>query len=306
MKRLTFVKSSVAASLGGALLPSPLRSEKKKFRLRYILSSAMYGTFKVTDILPEVAKCGASAIDLWPRPHGNQREQVREMGNEAFKAMLDKNKVSLGVSTCYKLGPFDLQEEMHWAKTLTGKSVTLVCGGKGNKNAKGEDLKVEVRKFVEEMKPHHESAEKTDCTIAIENHANNVISSPDSLKYFTELSSEMPGLTLAFAPHHLPQDGKMQGDLIRQLGKESISFFYAQQFGTGSHHKQPREKEILQMPGRGPLDFKPIIQALKAISFDGFTEVFMHPFPRGLPIRDTVEEITREINRSRDYLDNCI
>ncbi|MEM7395458.1 MAG: sugar phosphate isomerase/epimerase, partial [Verrucomicrobiota bacterium] len=100
-------------------------------------------------------------------------------------------------------------------------------------------------------------------------------------------------------------DGEMQGGLIRQLG-DGIKFFYAQQLGTGSHHKQPREKELLQMPGRGPLDFKPLVQALKTIGYKGFTEIFMHPYPRGLPIMDTVPEITAEINRSRAYLDRLV
>ena len=60
------------------------------------------------------------------------------------------------------------------------------------------------------------------------------------------------------------------------------------------------------MPGRGPLDFTPLLQGLKSINFTGFTEPFMHPFPRGIPIQDSTTGVTAEINRSRSYLEKCL
>ena len=265
----------------------------------------MYGTFSLKEILPDIRKTGSEYIDLWPRPHGNQREQVREMGDEAFANLLEKYRVKLGISTCYKLGPFSLQDEMRWARKLTGRGITLVCGARGRRNLKGEELKKEIQRFVEKMKPHLEVANETGCTIAIENHSNSLIQSPDSLRFFADFTQQFPRFGLSFAPHHLPQDGEMQGRLIRELGSH-IKHFYAQQLGSGSHHKQPWDKEKLQMPGRGPLDFRPLIMALRAIQFTGFTEIFMHPYPRGLPIRPAIPEITAEINFSRRYLENLL
>ena len=32
----------------------------------------------------------------------------------------------------------------------------------------------------------------------------------------------------------------------------------------------------------------------------------MHPVPRGIPILDTAEEVTAEINRARRYLESCL
>ena len=49
--------------------------------------------------------------------------------------------------------------------------------------------------------------------------------------------------------------------------------------------------------------FSSAITPLKKIEYRGQTEIFMHPFPRGLPILETAEAITAEINRSRDYLE---
>ena len=70
--------------------------------------------------------------------------------------------------------------------------------------------------------------------------------------------------------------------------------------------RMPKEKELLQMPGRGPLDFKPLLAALRGIRFAGWTEIFMHPTPRGVAILDLPTDVTEEINRSRAYLESCL
>jgi sugar phosphate isomerase/epimerase len=67
---------------------------------------------------------------------------------------------------------------------------------------------------------------------------------------------------------------------------------------------QAKEKELLQMPGRGELNFAPLVQAFRDIEYSGWTEIFMHPFPRGIPILETTTAVTAEINRSRQYLES--
>lgn len=272
------------------------------FRLKYILGSCMYGYTKLNEILPEVKKIGACAIDIWPKVHGDQREQVEQMGSDKFRELLDKNGVSLGCITQYKLGPFGLQNEMRFARKFGCQ--TMVCGGKGPKNLKGKELKAAVAKFMEQMKPHLAVAEETGVTIAIENHANNLIDSPDSLKWLNELRPSK-NLGIAFAPYHLPQNEKLLSELIETLG-DSLAMFYAWQHGMGCMKKLPKEQELLQMPGRGPLDFKPLLASLKKINYNGWTEIFMHPVPRGIPILETTAAVTAEINRSRKYLEKLL
>ena len=92
----------------------------------------MYGYTRVNDIVPEVAKIGATALDIWPKVHGNQREQLDAMGEEKFAALLKQYDVTLGSITQYKLGPFGLQEEMQLAQRLGCKMI--ICGGSGPKN----------------------------------------------------------------------------------------------------------------------------------------------------------------------------
>ena len=299
------VATAAASSLPWFGSEGDLYAAPEQFKLNYICSSALYGTMKLAEILPEVRKGGADTIDLWPKPHGSQHEEVVAMGAERFAEMLAEHKVGLGGIACYKFGAYKLKDQMKLAKALGGKDVALVCTGKGPRDAKAEELKKGVAAFVEQLKPHHDEALKHRCIIAIENHSNNMINSPDSLKWFAEMTAEMPGLGIAFAPHHLPQDAEMQAKLIEALGP-AINFFYAQQHGKGSKRKLPKEEELLQMPGRGELDFGPILKALASINYTGRTEIFMHPVPRGVPILDTAEAITKEINRSRKYLEGLL
>ncbi len=299
-------RQSLAAGAAGAAATITshrlLAEDKPDFRLNYMLGSCMYGYTDIAEILPEVSKVGASAIDIWPRVHGNQREQLDELGEAKFASLLRKSNVKLGCITQYKLGPFGLQEEMRLAKRLGCR--TIVTGGKGPRGLAGGELKSAVANFVEEMKPHLAVAEQTGVTIAIENHGNNLIESPDALKWLAELRPSKH-LAVALAPYHLPQDSKLIADLIRSLGN-SIAVFYAWQHGMGCMEKLPKEQELLQMPGRGELDFTPLVAALRDIEYSGWSEIFMHPVPRGVPILESTDAVTAEINRSRGYLQQCL
>jgi sugar phosphate isomerase/epimerase len=303
LTRRSFCAAS-AVAVGSAVMPRTLvdAAESEMFQLKYILGSCMYGYQYVGEILPEVRKIGATALDVWPKVHGNQREQLTDLGEDKFSAMLKQHEITLGCITQYKLGPFGLQDEMRLAQRFGCK--TIVTGGRGPAGLKGDDLKAGVQGFIDKMKPHLEVAEETGVTIAVENHGNNLIESPDSLKWLAELRPSKH-LAIAFAPYHLPQDADLLGRLIETLG-DSIAVFYAWQHGMGCHKKLPREQELLQMPGRGDLDFGPLLAALKRMKYSGWTEIFMHPVPRGIPILETASAVTAEINRSRDYLNQLL
>lgn len=277
-------------------------AEPETFRLRYILSSCLYGYTDVKEILPEVRKTGATAIDLWPRVHGDQREQLDAMGEERFGELLRQHQVELGCITQYKLGPFKLADEMRLCRRLG--CPLIVTGAAGPKGLQGGELRRAVAEFIEKMKPHVELAAENGVTIAIENHANSLIESPDSMKWLAELRPSKH-LAIAFAPYHLPQDAKLLAELIRALGNQ-VAMFYAWQHGKGSQQKLPKDEELLQMPGRGPLDFAPMLDALRTIRYEGRTAIFMHPFPRGVPILETTAAVTEEINRARRYLEQCL
>lgn len=281
--------SSSAVTRGAVAQPSG-------FSLNYNLASCLYGELPLETIVPEVKKIGAKTVDIWPRPHGNQREQLDEMGVEAFRALLDRHGVSLGMITRYDLGPYKLHDELGFAGELGAK---LIVTGSGKID--GASIKSRVQTFVERMKPQVDRAEETGVAVAIENHGNALIESPDSIRYLAELSPSA-NLGIALAPYHLEQDPESIAQLIRDIGPRLLHF-YAWEHGHGAMEKMAKVLEMKQLPGYGSLDFKPIVDALKAINYTGWTSIFMHPVPRGIPILPTAPEVTAALNRSREYLD---
>ena len=263
----------------------------------------MYGEMPLADILPEVAKTGSEAIDIWCKVHGNQREQIAEMGDDAFAALLQKHKVRMAVSTRYPLGPTGLGEEMVWMKKFGGG--IIVTGSKGPKEPSGAAAKAGIQEFLELMKPHVAKAEENNVVIAIENHDKQLLYHPDSLRYFAELNRSKH-LGVAFAFHHLHRWADQIPALLRDLGNAHIPFIYFQEHSEGIRSKVPKEIEMKQMPGYGELDYRPIVKALRDIRYGGYVEIFMHPTPRGIPILPTVPEITAAINKSRVYVEKCL
>ena len=290
--------------MAGTLATAPARliAKPSTFRLRYILASCMYGKTKLAEILPEVRKAGAEHLDIWPLRHGNQREQIETMGHDRFMAMVTRHKVKPGIITCYTLGPLGLQEEMKFAKKIG--ATMMISGSRGPAKLSGDELKSAVKKFASDMKPQVEIAERLGITIGIENHGHALICSPDSLRWFADVIGSKH-IGIALAPYHLPQDPGDLAKLIEDLGPRLVHF-YAWQHGMGCSKKLPKEQELLQMPGRGSMDFTPIIAALVKINYRRWTEIFMHPVPRGIPILPTTAKTTAEINRARRYLDTCL
>ncbi|MEX2169171.1 MAG: sugar phosphate isomerase/epimerase family protein [Pirellulales bacterium] len=267
--------------------------------MNYIVSAAMYGTAPLASVLDEVKKAGADTVDLWPKPHGDHREQMDQLGLDQAEALFEEHGVRLGATTRYDLGPGQLSNEIGVLHRLGGK--VLVTGAK---RPQGTTVKEQVRNFVESMKKDAEIAANHGITIGIENHASTALFTPDSLRYFAEII-DFPNFGLALAPYHLPQDPLAIASLIADLD-EKLVFFQAWEYGMGCMEKLPKEQELLQMPGRGSLDFEPIVAALEKANYQGWTEIFMHPTPRGIPIHETNDEVTAEINRSRDYLERCL
>jgi len=305
MNRRTASKFLAATGLAPAL-SAPLPSEPKPFRLRHVLSSALYGEMSLDAILPEIAATRCESIDIWRRKHRNQREQIQEMGDDAFGRLLEIHDARLGLSTCYPLGPFGLQEEIGWVAKFRGEMVLCGSGRNGPAEPTGSEAKRQVKDFLEKMKPHVAVAEKHGVTIALENHSRQMLYHPDSLRWFAELNGST-NLGVALAPHHLREFESEIPALIRDLGDDHLAFVYFQEHSKGIYENVPKEIELQQLPGfGGGLDYVPIIGALKDVGFTGLVEIFMHPVPRGIPILPTISEIRTVLLRARSYVDACL
>ena len=278
--------------------------EALPFQLRYVVSSAMYGEMPLATILPEVSKAGASAIDIWCRSHGNQREQLDELGHDNARILFARHQVTPAVFTRYPLGPFGLKPEMPVAKSFGAQ--LIVCGSSGPSEPKGNEAKTAVQTFLEKMKPEVAAAEEHGLTLAVENHDRQLLYHPDSLRYFAEFNrSKHLGIALAF--HHLHAFADQIPTLIRDLGSMQIPFVYFQEHSVGIRKKVAKAIEMQQLPGfGGGLDYLPIVGALKDIDYKGYCEIFMHPVPRGIPILPTPGEVTAAINKSRAYIETCL
>ena len=66
----------------------------------------------VDTVLAEVKKAGCEIVDIWRKIHATQREQIEEMGDDAFQELLKKHDVGLSVSTCYPHGAFQQDDQM--------------------------------------------------------------------------------------------------------------------------------------------------------------------------------------------------
>jgi sugar phosphate isomerase/epimerase len=302
LSRRGFLKASSGTAAGGMGLAGwgVAGDAGTPWRPRFILASALYGTFPLTEILPEVSRTGATMIDLWPRPHGSQREEVDELGADTVREMLATAGVTLGGIACYKVGAFNLAGEFAVARQLGAESPVLVTTAPGKGDAPAAELAAAIGAFLAKLGPSIAAAEEAGGVIAIENHSHSLLQTADGIRRFADaVKSEHVGVALA--PHHLPQDAGLIADIARDLGPR-LKFVYAQQHGKGSKDKLPKEDELLQLPGRGPLDFGPLMRELAALQFAGPVEIFMHPVPRGVPILDSVAAITAEVVRARESL----
>lgn len=294
--RRDWMTSAGAATTGAMLAAAAGAEEPQAFHLNYVLASSLYGTTAIAEVVGEIKKSGAQHIDLWPRVHADHREQVEALGEWPFAAMLAANDVKLGMTTRYDLGPLRLTEEIAFVRRLQGKLIVT-----GAERVKGATTKDHVAAFVKQLQPTIALAEKNEVTIAIENHSGMLLNTFDAIRWFAELA-ESPRLGLALAPAHLPQDAAALAKLIDDVGKKLVHF-YAWQTGDGFLSKLPKEQELKQLPGRGPLDFGPLLAALRRSHYDGWVEIFMHPTPRGVPILDSTAQVTTAVNEGRTYLE---
>ena len=140
-----------------------------------------------------------------------------------------------------------------------------------------------MKQFFEKLKPEIELAEKHNSWLAIENHADALLSSLDSFKAFIDLNPS-PRVGIALAPYHLQAIKASVPEVIHTCGKH-LFFFYAWQKADGFN----------PLPGVGPTDFSPWIAALANVRYERYVNPFMHGHP-------AAGEMITALAKSRDYL----
>jgi sugar phosphate isomerase/epimerase len=291
-----------AAASGLGLVAHLAAAQPPAFKLRHVLATSLLGASPLPDLLPLATRVGDDRLDLWPRPHANHREQLAEMGTPRYLELLAGHRVTTASISRFDLGALRLTEELPTAKALNAR--LLIAAAPGPKGLRGDELRAAVRAFAQQLKPHATAAAEHHVTLAIENHSNTLLDTADGVRWFLEACPD-PAVGIALAPYHLPQEPEPLAALVRELGPR-LAHFYAWQHGKGSTGQLTPDEQLLQLPGRGPLDFKPILAALRAIAYDRLTSVFMHPIPRGVAIRESPQAVAQELARARAHLDAAL
>jgi sugar phosphate isomerase/epimerase len=143
-----------------------------------------------------------------------------------------------------------------------------------------------MKAFLEALKPELELAEKHDSYLAIENHGHALLDSIDSMKAFVDLNRH-PRLGIALAPYHVQGLDQSVAEAIAACGKQ-LFFFYAWQHASGKG----------QLPGIGPADCAPWLDALAKIQYSWYVNPFMHHEPEP-------DEMSEALEQSCAYLRGC-
>lgn len=258
----------------------------------------MYGDTALATVLEQCAKLKTQHLDVWPRRHGTQREQLDELGKAKVIQMLEKHEVEISSITRFDLGAFGLRDEFKVARSY--EAGLVVTGAGGPKGLTGQESKRAIQAFAEKLKPELDIASAESVTLTLENHSNTLLCEPDSIRWLME-SLEGYNYGIELAPYHLPQDPHLIASIIKELG-DKLKIFCAWQYGNGCMKPMPKDEELAQMPGVGKLDFGPMVAAMREMRYQGYVMVFMHATPRGIPIMPTVDETTQQIQLAMHYL----
>ncbi len=254
---------------------------KGPWRMRLSTSSIHFKRQTIEEACASVARLGFEGIDVWSAHEGcpHMDDVAKRLGPNGLKEVLAKNKLQLFAFSVYAGGYRRYAE-------LLGQAGGGVAVRGSSGPCKPEELSTRMRAFLESLKPEVELAEKYNSYLAIENHGHALLDGLDSFKAFTHLNKS-PRLGLALAPYHLQAINASVEEAIAIAGPQ-LFFFYAWQ----------RAKEVQQLPGHGPTDFRPWLAALARVNYRGHVNPFMHG---DLPPAD----MSAALAKSRDYLLTC-
>lgn len=267
----------VGAGVAGTALP--LRADEAQWKMRLSTSSIQYVSLPLAQACAQIAKLGFEAIDIWDKfIDGNKHlDEAEQLGGAGLQELLAKHNLKLASFTLYKTS------YEKYAALLGAAGGGVAVRGSTYEKFNPAELSQTMKKFLGGLKPLAELAEKNNSYVAIENHVNSLLHTPDSFKAFVDLNTS-PRLGLAIAPYHLQGINAPVEDVIRICGKQAF-FFYGWQKG----------RDFEQLPGRGPADFKPWLLALADIHYRGYVNPFMHGHQKP-------EDMTPALAKARDYL----
>lgn len=286
---LTGAAAAVATTIPMAQSLGRAASRRPAWQMRLSTSSLHYRGLPLADACRRIGNLGFGGVDVWSHFEWagplceHLEEGVEKMGPAAFADLLEKNELSLFAASCYAVPVVKYLPALselggcvvvRGSRAVQGPETTLTLA----------DLKTQMRQFLESLKPELEMVAKNRCTLAIENHSGkSLLNRLDSIKVFTELNQH-EHLGIALAPYHIQRNQESVDEAIRLCGHQ-LKFFYAWQYADGTK----------QLPGIGPTDVRPWLQALADVNYRGYVNPFMHHEP-------APDDMDQALKTSRDYL----
>jgi sugar phosphate isomerase/epimerase len=258
------------------------------WRMRLAFSSVMLAELPIEEVCARAAKLGFEEIDIWC-PFDNCKhlaDVVARLGPDGLKALLAKHKLALASFTTYTTAK-EAVGFPAYADFIGKFGGGVVVRESQYIRVKPEELTTAMRAFFEKLKPQIDKAAETKVRLAIENHGDALLGTPDSFKAFVDLNPAPQHVGLGVAPYHLQNIKASVEDVIRIAGSQLL-FFYAWQSAAGMN----------QLPGHGPADFVPWLKALAEVRYQGPISPFMHGHP-------TPEELSTGIVKACTYLKDC-
>jgi len=281
MNRRQFLAGSALSLAASALDLRAAAAEaapKAVWPLRLSTSSVHFKDLPIEQACERIARLGYEAIDIWCAYDGcpHLDDALKRLGPDGLKEVLNKSKLKLYAFSTYVGGYAKYAE-------LLGKAGGGVAVQGSAGPCPAEELTARMRAFIESLKPLVELAERHDSYLAIENHGQALLDGLDSFKAFVDLNRS-PRLGLALAPYHIQALGASVEEAIRLSGSQ-LFFFYAWQ----------RQDGLGQLPGHGPTDCKPWLEALAAANYRWYVNPFMHGHVEP-------DSMAAALAKSRDYL----
>lgn len=237
--------------------------ERLGWQMRFSTSSIQFTRLPIEQACERIAALGFEAIDIWSAHAGcpHLDDVHTRLGAAGLRQLLESHGLKLCGFSVYQGG------YPKYAQLLGDAGGGLAIRGSAQAPRDGESVGSRMKSFLESLKPELELCERFNGCLCIENHGNALLDSLDSFKAFVDVNTH-PRLGIALAPFHLQRSGISVPEAIVTCGRQ-LRFFYAWQNAEG----------IGQLPGHGPADFRPWLDALRRTGYAGYINPFMHHEP---------------------------
>jgi sugar phosphate isomerase/epimerase len=292
MNRRVFIGGSAMAGVSLAF-PGMLRAgqddrPQDAWQPKLALSSVMFSGLSLEAFCAKAAELEFKGIDLWgPFDKCRHMYEAVEMGADAFRKLLERHRLQVGAWTTYHHKKHD-KAFPDFAEFIGACGGGIVVRGTEYGNVRQELLEDAIKAFYDKLGPEIELARKHRVRLALENHSWSLFDRQASFEWFHQHNPAPDVVGFAIAPYHLQRGGMDVAAVIRQYAGQTL-FFYAWQMAEGTG----------QLPGAGPTDFKPWMQALRDAKYQHWMTPFMHgDLPPG--------EMAAAVAKSTTYLNNLI